>query len=542
MKFKGRTTLAHSIAFVAGTLAILTGVAFHLPDFIGAKDMHFQLSGMPMSNLMCWGMALIIAGIFATAYGLFPAKTREEDDANDQFQLHLLDDARLGWAHWQLILVLGIALVVDVMKPATIGFVIPGLRREYGISTGEASLLAFFAMVGATIGSILWGVLADRMGRRGSILLAALMFISTGICGTMPAFKWNLLMCLLMGMSAGGMLPIVFALLAEMVPARHRGWLSVLIGGLGSSGGYLAASGAAAWLEPMFSWRILWLLNIPTGLLVILLNRFIPESPRFLLHCGRVDEARHTLAKFNIELVKVPAESRLKTVTVRTASGIKELFRKPYAVMTMTLCIYGLTWGLVNWGFLTWLPTILQDYLHLDGKIANRLLAQAAFFAVPGCLVVAWLYGCWSSKRTMILFATGTALVLAGFSIFKSGAGYDKTLFTLFTVSLLIGLSGMISMLPPYSVELFPTKLRATGGGLVASSSKAGGIVGPPLVAMILAAFPGFTVPALLLAAPMLLAAGTLWWNGKETSGRRLEELHDEPADGQPQNGTGRTK
>lgn len=532
MKFKGRTTRSHSIAFVAGTLAILTGVAFHLPDFIGAKAMHFQLSGMPMSNLMCWGMALIIAGIIATAYGLFPAKTRDEDDANDQFQLHLLDDAHLSWAHWQLVIVLGIALVVDVMKPATIGFVIPGLRREYGISTSEASLLAFFAMIGATIGSILWGVLADRMGRRGSILLAALMFISTGICGCMPAFKWNLLMCLLMGMSAGGMLPIVFALLAEMVPARHRGWLSVLIGGLGSSGGYLAASGAAAWLEPMFSWRILWLLNIPTGLLVILLNRFIPESPRFLLHCGRVDEARHTLAKFNIELVKVPAESRLKTATVRTASGIKELFRKPYAVMTMTLCFYGMTWGLVNWGFLTWLPTILQDYLHMDGKIANRLLAHAAFFAVPGCLVVAGLYGCWSSKRTMILFATGTALVLAGFSIFKSGAGYDKTLFTLFTVSLLIGLSGMISMLPPYSVELFPTKLRATGGGLVASSSKAGGIIGPSLVAMILAAFPGFTVPALLLATPMLLAAGTLWWNGKETSGRRLEELHDEPADG----------
>ena len=530
MKFKGRTTLSHSIAFAVGTLAILTGVGFHLPEFIAARNTHFQLCGLPMTKLMWCGMGLIVAGICATAYGLFPAKAREEGDGNEQYQLHLLDNARLGWAHWQLVAVLGICLVVDIMKPATIGFVIPGLRREYGISKEEASLLAFFAMIGTTLGSILWGVLADRLGRRGAILLAALMFISTGICGTMPCFKWNLCMCLLMGLSAGGMLPIVFALLAEMVPARHRGWLSVLVGGLGSSGGYLAASGAAAWLEPMFSWRILWLLNIPTGLLVILLNRFIPESPRFLLHAGREDEARHTLAKFNVELVRISEATRVNPAVAQAAPAFKHLFGKPYSVLTLTLCFYGMTWGLVNWGFLTWLPTILQEYLHMDGKIANRLLAHAALFAVPGCLVVAWLYGFWSSKRTMVLFAAGTALVLAGFSIFKAGAGYDQTLFTVFTVSLLIGLSGMISMLPPYSVELYPTKLRATGGGLVASSSKAGGIVGPSAVAIVLAAFPGLTVPALLLAAPMLVAAGILWLNGKETSGRRLEEIHEPPA------------
>ena len=62
-----------------------------------------------------------------------------------------MDDVRLGWAHWQLVIVLGIALVVDIMKPATLGFVIPGMRKEYGISTSEASLLAFFAMVSTTL-------------------------------------------------------------------------------------------------------------------------------------------------------------------------------------------------------------------------------------------------------------------------------------------------------------------------------------------------------------------------------------------------------
>jgi putative MFS transporter len=521
MKAKSRFTVYHSLAFWLGTLGIVAGVGCHIPDFIAARDMHYQMYGMPMSKMMGFGMLMIVTGIIATVYGLFPTGHGTHQDASADFELHSIDNAKLGGAHWQLVAVLGIALVVDVMKPATLGFVLPGLRREYGISTTEASLLALFAMIGTTVGSLFWGVLADRLGRRGAILLASLIFISTGICGTMPAFKWNLCMCFFMGMSAGGMLPIVFALLAEMIPARHRGWISVLIGGLGSVGGYLAASGAAAELEPIFSWRILWLLNVPTGLLVILLRRFIPESPRFLLQEGRVEEAKNTLAKFNITLV--PVATHAKPAPVAQATEFKEIFRQPYLLLTVTVCLYGVAWGLVNWGFLTWLPTILRDDLHLDGHVANRLLAKAALIAVPGCLLVAGLYGRWSSKKTMVLFALGTAAVLAGFSRFKTGD--SQTLFSLLTIMLLFGLSGMIAMLSPYSVELYPTKLRATGGGVVASSSKVGGVIGPSAVAFILTLFPGLAVPSIMVAVPLVLAAIILWLKGKETSGKRLEEI-----------------
>jgi len=520
MRFKGRYSFSHVLAFWVGTVLILAGVGCHLPDFIHARDMHFELNGMPMSKVMCAGMTMIVVGIALTFYGLFPAQIKSRNATAD-YELRSMDNVKLGWAHWQLVAVLGIALVVDVMKPATIGFVLPGLKKEYGITASNASLLAFFAMIGTTVGSILWGILADKLGRRGSILLASLMFVSTGICGTMPAFKWNLCMCFFMGLSAGGMLPIVFALLAEMIPARHRGWMCVLVGGLGTAGGYLAASGAAATLEPTFSWRILWLLNVPTGLLVILLRNFIPESPRFLLHEGRVDEARETLAKFNVQLVPVSENSRIETIS--HATEFKELFRKPYVVITLTVCLYGAAWGLVNWGFLTWLPTILRDYLHLDGSIANHLLAKAALIAVPGCVLVAWLYGRWSSKKTLIIFAVFTAIVLVGFSQFKPGD--SQTWFSVLTIFLLVGLSGMISMLSPYSVELYPTKLRATGGGVTASSGKAGGIIGPSLVAFILTISPGLALPALLVAMPLLLAAIVLCINGRETSGKRLEEI-----------------
>jgi putative MFS transporter len=207
-----------------------------------------------------------------------------------------------------------------------------------------------------------------------------------------------------------------------------------------------------------------------------------------------------------------------------------QLFRKPYAAGTLAVCIYGVAWGLVNWGFVLMLPTIMHDYLQLDSKIASRLLAKSALIAVPGCLVVSWLYGFWSSKRTLVLFAIGTSLVLGGFATVKSGADYNEVLFSVLTVMLLVGLSGMISMLPPYSVELYPTKLRATGGGLTAGSSKFGGVLGPQIVAMILATFPGFMIPAIAVAVPLLIAAVALWINGRETSGRRLEEISQAPA------------
>ena len=73
MGFRRRKNLQHSLAFAVGTLCILMGVAFRICLIsLAAKDMHFQLNGIPMTNLMRWGMVLIVAGIMATAYRLFP--------------------------------------------------------------------------------------------------------------------------------------------------------------------------------------------------------------------------------------------------------------------------------------------------------------------------------------------------------------------------------------------------------------------------------------------------------------------------------------
>ncbi len=173
--------------------------------------------------------------------------------------------------------VLVIALIIDIMKPASLGFTIPGMVSEYGVPKATASLVPFFALTGTVVGSIVWGVIADIYGRKASILLSAVMFVGTSICGAMPSLYWNIGMCFMMGAAAGGMLPVTYALLAEMMPSKHRGWALVLVGGLGAVGGYFAASGLSALLQPTFGWRIMWLLNLPTGLSLVLLGALIPE-------------------------------------------------------------------------------------------------------------------------------------------------------------------------------------------------------------------------------------------------------------------------
>ena len=119
--------------------------------------------------------------------------------------------------------VLVIALIIDIMKPASLGFTIPGMVSEYGVPKATASLVPFFALTGTVVGSIVWGMIADIYGRKASILLSAVMFVGTSICGAMPSLYWNVGMCFMMGAAAGGMLPVTYALLAEMMPSKHRG-------------------------------------------------------------------------------------------------------------------------------------------------------------------------------------------------------------------------------------------------------------------------------------------------------------------------------
>lgn len=468
-----------------------------------------RLVGMKTDPAMLLGMALIFIGLPGAIYGALPPRTvRHSAAAGTLYEAP--DDTPLNRWHGAVLAVLTLGLVIDVMKPATLGFVLPGLAREYGIERSTAALLPFVALLGTTVGSFLWGWLADIYGRRVSIMLSTVLFVSTSICGAMPAFELNLLMCFLMGASAGGMLPVVYTLLAEIMPPRHRSWVLVLVGGIGMVGGYLAASAAAHSFEPEYGWRSLWLQGFPTGMLLLAAARFIPESPRFLDEQGRHGELAVMQARFGI--VRRSERAKFAAVGKSPLQSTR---------LTIALVIAALAWSFVNFGLLLWLPSDLQAR-GFTSELASGILAKSALVALPTITIAAWLYSRWSSKWTLVGTVLMTLLGLAGALLPAHILSWSPILIAVIAL-LIVGTNGMIAVLLPYTAENYPLGSRGRATGLIAGSSKFGGVAvqGFALIGLI----PTLGGAAFLLCLPMAASAALIAWAGRETRGRSLREL-----------------
>jgi MFS transporter, putative metabolite:H+ symporter len=503
------------LAFILGVIAVTAGVLMHVPMFLMGRHNHFMLAGMPVGTDMIVGMALIVGGVGVAAYGLLPRNVSGLLSASQEIVVSPPEDAPLSRAHWMLMAVLVIALIIDIMKPASLGFTIPGLIEEYGVPKQTASLVPFFALVGTVFGSIVWGIIADIYGRKASILLSAVMFVGTSICGAMPSLTWNIGMCFMMGAAAGGMLPVTYALLAEMMPSKHRGWSLVLVGGLGSVGGYFAASGFSALLQPEFGWRVLWLLNLPTGLSLVLLGALIPESAKFLLARGRREEARRVMERFGSQARSTrPAEAISLSKGPTVALTGRAFFGKLFALSLAAIC-----YGLINFGLLLWLPADLVSKGY-SVELTSRLLAESALIAFPTVFVAAYIYSRISTKWSVVGSVAVTLIGLIG----VLGLELRMIPSPVLPVALLIvGTNGLIAMLLPYAAESFPLRIRGRTTGTVAACTKAGGMFAQFLA--ILALVPPLDIVSVIIFVPTVLALVLLALYGKETKGRDLRDL-----------------
>lgn len=495
--------------FWAGCVVLSLGVALHLPMYAHSLAQGHHMADMGADPAMMIGMALIALGGAAAFFGALPAARRRAPAGPVKVRYEAPDTTRLGRAHAASLLVLVLGLVIDTMKPATLGFVLPGLAQEYGIARSTAALLPLVALVGTVVGSIVWGYLADLYGRRVSILLSTVIFIATSVCGAMPAFPLNLLMCFMMGASAGGMMPVVYTLLAEIMPPRSRSWVLVLVGGAGLVGGYLAASFIAAVFEPVYGWRSLWLQGFPTGILLLLLARFIPESPEFLLAQGRTEELDALARRFGIVAAPVAAAEPVAEVA------------QDHRRVTAALVLAGLAWSFVNFGLLLWLPSDLQDRGYSSG-VASAIIASSALIALPTVAVAAFLYSRWSSKWTLVGSLLLTAVSLAA-TLLIDRVSQDPAVVVAVVALLIIGSNAVIALLLPYAAENYRLGVRGRGTGTVAGASKLGGVA--VQTSALLGFVPTFGLAALSLIVPMAAAAALVAYAGPETRGRSLREL-----------------
>jgi len=536
---RGGIEFHHRAAFWFGAAAVTAGVLLMLPIYLGASDRacgavpKYCLHGLKPDTAMWFGMILTLIGLAATGYGLFPRLSQVSTGYVSRIRVRALDDAPIRPAHVALLLVMAAAVTIDVMKPTTLAFVVPGMGKEYGLrtplnptATVPVAWLPLSGISGTVLGSFLWGWFGDKIGRRASILLAAVLFIATAACGSMPYHTWNFATCFIMGLGVGGMLPITFALMAETIPARHRGWLMVLIGG-DVAGAYIITSWLASTIGASnhFGWRILWLLSLPTGVLLILLNRWIPESPRFLLQHGRDAEAREIMERYGAVVVEDTASDLEVEQNVKARWA--QLFTGPFAGLSLVVLLLGIGIGMVQFGFTQWIPSNLQK-LGLKEVDSFKVLRDSALIGFPLNFPIAYLYGFWGAKRTIALMAAITAAALFGFVLASTSSlvqnGEKTTLLYILLIVPIWGISSLTAIAVAYASEVYPTRIRSRGTGLAAGATKFGGVL---ILAIVVAkiATPSISKTALYGAIPITLALLAVLAFGVETRKKQLERI-----------------
>ncbi|MBA3748921.1 MAG: MFS transporter, partial [Solirubrobacterales bacterium] len=312
------------------------------------------------------------------------------------------------------------------------------------------------------------------------------------------------------------------SLVSETIPARHRGWIVVLIGG-DVAGAYIIMSWLAGTIgaPDSYGWRSLWLIGIPISVLLVLLNRWIPESPRFLLQRGRDREARAVMERYGVVVSEVK-ESELAREEVVT-SGYRQLFRPPFTGLTGVLVLLAIGIGAIQYGFQQWIPSNLQE-LGYDEVDASKILRDSALIGFPLNFPIALLYGYWSSKKTIVLMATVTAAALIGFVVAGDNVADNSTLLQILLIVPIWGISSLTAVTAAYASEIYPTRIRARGTGLAAAGTKFGGVVILAAVAAALAA-PSISVTALLGAIPLVGAIVLMVFFGIETRNKGLEQI-----------------
>jgi putative MFS transporter len=513
---------------------VTVGVVLHLPFYWSARHEHYVLAHKTPDGYFFLGMLMIFAGLASTIYGLFPKLSEVSRGFVSKIKVRAMDEAKIQPAHIGLLLVMAAAITIDVMKPTTLAFIAPGAAKEYGLKSPlnptasvPVALYPLCGISGTVVGSFLWGWLGDKIGRRASILLSAIIFIAVAVCGAMPEFWMNLVVCFIMGLGVGGMLPIAFALMAETIPARHRGWLMVLIGG-DVAGAYIITSWiASGWGAPEhFGWRFLWLISLPTGLILILLNHWIPESPRFLLQHGREEEARAIMQRYGA--VAVEGDDSMLQVERNVKERFSTLFSRNFIGLSLVVLLLGLGIGIVQFGFQQWIPSNLQK-LGFKSATASKILRDSALIGFPLNFPIAWAYGFWSGKKTIILMAAATAAALIGFVFADTGSlvnaeGGATTLLYILLIVPIWGISSLTAVMVAYAAEVYPTKIRSRGSGLAAGATKFGGVLILATVAAAIAA-PSIRITAVIGAIPLLAAIVAMTLFGVETKKKQLERI-----------------
>jgi len=428
-----------------------------------------------------------------------------------------IDNIRLNGALKFIIAVAAAGFLFDSFDITIVGYALPKIREEFGLSPTQVGLVGSSALAGMGVGSWCWGWVADKWGRRVVFAATVLMFsLCTGVAGLAPTLGFLIGARFLTGLGLGGMVPIDQALVTEYAPARIRGRVASMLP-LSWPMGYFSAAGMALLLVPHVGWRWLFAIGVLPAILAFIIRRRVPESPRWLASQGRHDEARESLRYVGVtdalldqarrDVAASPARTPVPDATFR------DLFTPPYARRVVHTWLLWFCSNFAATGFSVWLPTIYSTYYHIE---LTRTLFYT--FIVAGTQVVGRVCAVGVvdiiGRKMMIVLAYGIAGCAA--LAFTQATTETSLLVTAMVYAFFqdIGNLGMTV----YTPEVYPVRIRGKGTALAMGWGRFGGMTSPLVAGMLIGSGSLMLVWG-MIGAFMFLASGLTLALAYETRG-----------------------
>ncbi|MCY8002633.1 MFS transporter [Bacillus haynesii] len=390
----------------------------------------------------------------------------------------------------RLLGIAGLGWLFDAMDVGILSFIIAALHAEWKLTPQEMSWIGSVNSIGMAVGAFVFGLLADRVGRKYVFMITLLFFsIGSGLSALTTTLWAFLILRFFIGMGLGGELPVASTLVSETVAPERRGRIVVLLESFWAFG-WLAAALISYFIIPAYGWQIALLITAIPAFYALYLRIALPDSPKY----------------------EKLAQEKKPTVM----ENVKSVWSRKYARPTAMLWIVWFCVVFSYYGMFLWLPSVLVmkgfSMIKSFEYVLIMTLAQ-----LPGYFSAAWLIEKAGRKMVLTVYLLGTAV-----SAYFFGSAESLALLLVSGMFLSFFNLGAWGALYAYTPEQYPTSIRGTGAGMAAGFGRIGGILGPLLVGYLVARGTEISVIFFIFCVAVVAAVAAIFFLGTETKQKEL--------------------
>jgi MFS transporter, putative metabolite:H+ symporter len=434
---------------------------------------------------------------------------------------------RLPYCSWHLNmrLIICTAWFFDAFDSVAIAYVLPSLIGPWHLTPQQIGSLIGIGFAGQLVGAIGFGWIGERLGRRNAMLVTLLIF-SLGAFACAFATGYDVLWWLrfVQGIGLGGEVPLMAAYINEFAKAPGRGRFSLNVQVLFSIGLLIVAL-VSVYVVPHWGWQWMFIIGAVPALLALPLRTLLPESPRWLASQGRTDEADRALKRIEDIAVReglaIPALPAELPMLVQVRPRVADLFKGIYLKRTISVWLLWIGAYFVSYGITAWVPTIFRTVYHLNVQQSLTYGLIISGFGLCGAFLAIYLIEAAGRRPLLILSLGGACIPLLSFAFLPQLSSVGTlTIVTVAFFFLTFSLLGLAT----YTAEIYPTHLRALGGGVASAWQRGASMVGTTVVGLVLPLW-GINAVYVMFGLFALMGALVAIFSAVETRAQVLERL-----------------